>query len=102
MLLQSSGCLLRARSLLLGMSRGGLTHPTAIFVCPAARLEPLAIARAVPFEHRVKLAPIDLSKAVVLRGFVPGQGGIGNVQPQMLRLRRRDVDELLPQLIVRE
>src|SRR6266704_5571817 len=69
---------------------------------PAARLEPLAVAEPVPCEHGVKLVPVDRTDEVMLRGPVPAQRRIGNREPEELRLRDRDVDELLAQLVVAE
>src|SRR5207248_5940380 len=79
-----------------------LAYPAARFVGGAARLEPLAVAGTVPCEHGVKLVPVDRTDEVTLRGLVPAQRRIGNREPEELRLRDRDVDELLAQLVVAE
>src|SRR5262245_47673181 len=85
-----------------GVRHGRLAHPAPVIVSLAACGEPLAIAGAVALEHFLELVPVDGAEAVVLRNLVPGELGIGHFEAQELRLRRREVDELLPELIVRE
>src|SRR5438552_18513421 len=75
-----------------------LAYPAARLVGGAARLEPLAVAGTVPCEHGVKLVPVDRTDEVMLRGLVPAQRRIGKREREELRLRARDVDELLLQL----
>ncbi len=82
------------------MRRGRLAYPITVVVCFPARFQPLAIARPVALQHRLELAPINGTEAVVLTALFPAQLRIGNGQPEKLRLWSRDIDELLTQLIV--
>src|SRR5882672_4834540 len=81
-----------ARALpLFSVSRRGLANPTSILMCTAAGFEPLAIARPIPLEHRLKLTPVDGPRIEMLRRLVPGERRIRNPEAQELRLRRRDI-----------
>ena len=66
------------------------------------RSQPLAVAGSTALKHGLKLTPVDGAKPVVLRGLVPAQLRVRNREPEELRLRHSDVDELLAQLIVTE
>src|SRR5580692_2068545 len=99
---QASGSGDGARGELGGMRRGGLAHPGALGMCRAARLEALVVAGPVALEYRVELAPVDRSDLVVSGGGIEAQLRIRDAEPEELRLRHGDVDELLAQLIVAE
>ena len=60
------------------------------------------VAGAVAGNDPVEFVPIDGAVLVMSRFLVPFQVGIGNGQPDELCLWHRQVDELLPQLIVGE
>src|ERR1039458_6875599 len=64
--------------------------------------QPFGIAGTVALEHLLKFAPVDRTEIVALLGIVPAQARIGQGQSQEIRLRHREVDEFLPQLIIRE
>src|ERR1700734_4502221 len=81
---------------------GGFPDPAALPMRLASRLQPLLVARPVALQPRLELAPVDGAGEVVLASLVPAQRRIGNGEPEELRLRHRDVDELLPQLVVGE
>src|SRR5688572_8300955 len=95
----SSGRGLR-RLLLASVGERGIANPLAVVVRSPARLETLAVAWAVALEHPVELGPVDRTEPVMLRLLVPAQLGIGDLETEELGLRRRDVDELLAQLVV--
>src|SRR5690348_4642630 len=93
------GCRARLRAapaVLGGMGGSRFAHPPAILVGSAPRLQPLLIAGPVALQHRLELAPVDGAGEVVLGGLVPAQGGVGNGEPEKLRLRYGGIDELLP------
>src|SRR5262249_47211091 len=91
-----------ARFLLLRVGGGRLANPTPILVRRAPSLQPLPIARPIAFQHRLKLTPVNGPEVVVLRRLIPGKGRVRNLQSQEIRLRRRDINELLPQLVIGE
>src|SRR6185437_10163764 len=86
---------------LLGIGGSPLAHPGALLVRFPARREAIAIARAVAGQHLSKLVPIDLAVAPVTFRILR-HAGIGNGQPEELRLRHGGVDEFLAQLIIGE
>ena len=67
----------------------------------APRREPIAVARAVAGEHLIELGPVDRAVAPVPFR-VLRHAGIGNGQPEELRLRHGGVDEFLAQLVIGE
>src|SRR6185295_13515760 len=84
-----------ASALLLGMRLRRLAHPSAFVVRTAPRLHALAVARAVAVHDVVELPPVDLAVTVVAGLRVPAQVRVGHLQPEEVRLRHGDVDELL-------
>src|SRR3974390_1710934 len=86
---------------LLGIGRSRLAHPRALLVRLASRRYAVAVARAVAGEHLFELGPIDLAVAPMAVGILR-HAGIGNRQPQELRLRHGGVDEFLAQFVVGE
>src|SRR6186713_2590523 len=96
-------CLARhARFLFFSVGSGGISDPAPVFVSRTPRLDPLAIAGTVTLQHRLKFGPVDGSKVIVLSGFVPLQCRIRNGEAQKVGLRSRDINKLLPQLIIGE
>src|SRR3954453_20089592 len=104
MLIRSSSGLAgsRARSLLCRVSGGRFTHPPSVLVRRTPSLEPLTIARPVALQHCLKFTPVNGSEVVVLRRLVPGERRVGNRQSQEIRLRSRDINEFLAQLVIGE
>src|SRR5713101_10167556 len=96
----SQGC--GALALLLGMGARGVSYPRSGGVGVAARGKPFRIARPIAFQHLIELGPIDRPELMLLLGLVPAQQWIGNDEVQELGLRHGEIDELLPQFIVRE
>src|SRR5262245_48465114 len=94
--------ILRAAGVLLGVGNGGFTNPRALVVSSTPCREPLAIARTVALQDLLEFAPVDLAEPMVLRLLVPAQLRIGRREAEKLRLRHREIDELLPQLVVAE
>src|SRR5262245_43219785 len=86
---------------LLGISGRRLAHPGAVVMRLPARREALAVARAVAGQHLLELGPVDLTVAPVAVGILR-HAGIGNGQPQELRLRHGGIDKLLAQLVIGE
>src|SRR5581483_2261730 len=98
-----SRCMSRSPGTLLqGIGCCRLPDPGALVVCLAPRFEPLPVAGAVAFEHRLELTPVDGPETKVAAALIPAQVRIGNRQAQEGGLRSGDIDELLPQLIVGE
>src|SRR3984893_5279016 len=92
----------RAGALLPGVRGRRLAHPAPRLVGGAPRLEPFAVAGSVALDHRMKLVPVDRADQIVLRAGLPAQLPVGDREPEKLRLRHRDVDEFLAQLVVTE
>src|SRR5262245_49336378 len=85
----------------LGMGSGSLAHPGAVLMRLPARRQPFAIAGAVAGEHLLELRPVDRAVAPMSVRIL-GHAGIGNGQPEILRLRDGGIDEFLPKLVIGE
>src|SRR5512146_193312 len=97
------GAWLCAAAAVLGRVSGSrFANPTSVLVGGAPRLQPLLITGTLALQHSLELAPINGAGEIVLRGLIPSQGRVRDLEPEELRLRHRDVDEFLPQLIVGE
>src|SRR5476651_509201 len=95
----SSGCG-GTWALFVGVRERCLTHPAALFLGAAARLQTLAIAGAVAADNAIKFIPVNLTEAVVLSLRIPGERWVGNLKLQEVRLRGGHVDEVLAQFVV--
>src|SRR5882724_8260478 len=91
-----------ALALLLGMGACGVPDPGARGVSAAPRGEPFGIARTIAFQDLLEFGPVDRSELMLLLDRVPPQQWIGNGEAQKLGLRHGEINELLPQFIVRE
>src|SRR6185369_15572654 len=85
---------------LLFMSRGSFAHPGTILPGVAARLHPLLGDGAFAAHDRVEFLPVDLAEVVAVLLLVPLERGVGNLEAEEVSLRHRDVDELLPKLVI--
>src|SRR5437773_6525614 len=93
--------LLRCR-LLAGVRERRFAHPRTVFPCLDARAQALAIAWTIARDDALEFVPIDGPVIPVLALFVPAQPGVGQRDAEDLRLLAGGVDELLPQLVVRD
>src|SRR5580692_244941 len=84
------------------MGARGFTYPCTLGMGMAARGQTLGVARPIAFQYAIEFAPVDRSELMTLIRLVPPKLRIGNAKVQELSLRHREVDELLPQLVVRE
>src|SRR5690606_11480569 len=91
-----------ARLVLLRPGTCRLAHPAPFLVGLAAALHALPVAGPEPRQHVPELLPVDRAVTPVARLLVPGELVVRNAQAQEMRLRHGHVDELLPQLVVRE
>src|SRR6266481_5532690 len=82
----------------LGIGLRCLAHPCAFVMRLAPRRQPVAVARAIAGEHSIEFVPVDRT-VFPMPGFVLFHAGVGNRQPQILRLRHRRIDELLAQFV---
>src|SRR4029077_5021246 len=101
-LMPASGVMRPAAVLLAGVRGRRLAHPAPGLLGGAPSLEPFAVAGSVPCEHRMKLVPVDGADQLMLRAGSPAQLAVGNREPEKLRLRHRDIDEFLAQLVIAE
>ena len=86
--------------MLFGVGARGLADPRAVVMGLAALRYALPVARAVAGQHVEEFLPVDLAMAVMARALVERKFVVRHLQAEELGLRHRDVDELLPQLVV--
>src|ERR1700683_1094945 len=91
-----------ALALFLGMGARGVPDPGARGLSAASRAQPFGIAWTVAFQDLVEFGPVDRSKLVLLLDRVPPKQRIGNGEVQKLGLRHGEINEFLPQFIVRK
>src|SRR5229473_2435791 len=77
-----------------GIGLRRLAHPRAFVMRLAPRRQPVAVARTVAGEHLIEFVPVDRAVHPVA-GLVLLHAGIGNRQPEIMRLRHRRIDEFL-------
>ena len=55
---------------------------------------------SAPFDHPPEFIPVDLTKVIVAAVGVPSKVGIGQLQPEVVCLRYRNINKTLAQLII--
>src|SRR6185436_4633502 len=79
-----------------------LPYPGAVLVRPRARAHALPVAGAVPGQHALELAPVDLAVAPVSGLLVELQLRVREGEAEVVALRHGRIDELLAQVVVGE
>src|SRR5262245_16509178 len=87
---------------LFGISKRCLAHPGAFVPRFLPSGEAFPVHRATALHDAPEFVPVDRPEIMALLFLVPPEIGVGNLQPDKLRLGNRRVDKFLAQLVVGE